>query len=113
MKKDTGVYLQDIIDSCKKIEEYINAKSEKEFEVDSELQDAVLRRLTIIGEAIKRLPQEIRDKNSGIEWKKAMGMRDILVHHYDEVELEQVWNTITKILPPFKKQIQNLFSNLK
>lgn len=73
----------------------------------------MIRRLSIIGEAIKRLPQDFRDQHPEIAWRKATGMRDILVHNYDEVEIDQVWLTITGVLPAFKKQIQKLLSEIE
>lgn len=55
----------------------------------------------IIGEAVKRLPIDFREQHPKIEWKKTSGLRDILIHHYDKIETEQIWLTITKILPSF------------
>ena len=108
MKKDLRVYIEDIVDSCAKIAQYIDVQSKEQFEENIELQDAVIRRLQIVGEAVKRLPQEYREKHAHIDWRKAAAMRDVLVHDYDDVDMDRVWVTITKILPPFKNQIEKL-----
>lgn len=113
MKKDFRVYLDDIVDSCTKIAQYINGKDQKSFEEDTELQDAVIRRLEIIGEAIKRLPEDFRNQHLQITWRKAAGMRDVLIHAYDEVQYDQVWKTVAETLPPFKIQIQDLLKELE
>jgi uncharacterized protein with HEPN domain len=112
MKKDFRVYLSDIIDSCDKIANYIHRKTKDDLENETELQDAVVRRLEIIGEAVKRLPEEFRNNHSEIAWRKAISMRNILIHMYDDIELDQVWDTIEKTLPPFKKQIQELLEQI-
>jgi uncharacterized protein with HEPN domain len=112
MKKDYRVYLDDIIESSSLIAKYISGKNKEQFDNDSEMQDAVIRRLEVIGEAIKRLPMEFREQYSEIEWKSATGMRDILIHHYDEVETKQIWLTVTEILPSFKIQIEKLLQQL-
>ena len=112
MKKDLRVYIDDVVKSSNLIAKYIDGKSEQEFNDSEELQDAVIRRLEIIGEAIKRLPMEFREQHSEIEWKKATGLRDILIHHYDEVETKQIWFTITEIMPAFTSQIEELLAQL-
>ncbi|MBI4079497.1 MAG: DUF86 domain-containing protein [Candidatus Levybacteria bacterium] len=108
MKKDIKVYLEDVIKSSNLIVKYIEGVTKEAFENDVVRQDAVTRRLEIIGEAIKRLPPEFRQEHPEIAWKKATGMRDILIHAYDEVDLDQVWDTITKVLPLFIKQVKKL-----
>lgn len=108
MKKDFRVYLDDIVNSCNTIAEYIDGLNNEQFDNDQRLQDAVIRRLEIIGEAVKRLPNEFRNQHPSVEWKGATGMRDILIHLYDEVDTLQVWKTITEVLPTFHKQVQAL-----
>ena len=77
--RDGRVYVEDILESISKIEEYTKAIS-KEFFRNTQVQDAVLRRLKIIGEATKNLPEELRNRCPWIPWKKIAGMRDVLIH---------------------------------
>ena len=113
MTKDVRVYLDDVIESSLSIATYIQTKSKEAFDKDEQLQDAVVRRLEIIGEAIKHLPIEFREQHPQVAWKKATGMRDVLIHMYDEVDTDQVWVTITEILPPFALQIKELLKTLE
>jgi len=108
MTKDYMVYLEDIIKSCELIAKYTQEITKKEFEENTDKQDSVIRRLEIIGEAIKRLPMDFREKHPEIAWKKAAGMRDMLIHAYDEVKVDQVWDTVINVLPSFNQQIKNL-----
>lgn len=112
MIKDVKVYLDDIVKSCEKIASYTKNTNKVDFDNDDKLQDAIIRRLEIIGEAIKRIPQDFCNVHSEIEWRKATGMRDILIHHYDEVETDQIWITVMNVLPDFKNQIKNLLQSL-
>ena len=108
MKRDTRVYLDDILESIKQIEKYTKEISKTEFFRSTQIQDAVVRRLEIIGEAIKHITKNVKEKHTEIKWRESAGMRDIMIHEYFGVKLDRVWNTVKKDLPKFKKQIENL-----
>ncbi|MEO1392440.1 MAG: HepT-like ribonuclease domain-containing protein [Cyanobacteria bacterium J06634_5] len=82
--------------------------NQEQFEENVEKQDTILRRITIIGEATKRLTTEFRAEHQEIPWKEIAGMRDILSHDYDEVDLEEVWSVIQNNLPSLLTYIQPL-----
>ena len=107
-KRDVGLYLDDISESIKQIQEYTDSVEEDDFYTNQLIQDGVLRRFAIIGEAVKNIPQLYKDQHSEIEWKEIAGMRDILVHEYFQVNLKRVWKTIQEDIPRFKEQIKNL-----
>ncbi len=108
MKKDSQVFIQHIIESINWIEKDINGLTEEDFMDNVLVQDAVIRRLEIVGEAVKNLPEEYKQNHPQIAWSKAMGMRNILIHEYFGVDIQVVWSTITTVLPEFKKQIESL-----
>ncbi|MBI2428925.1 MAG: DUF86 domain-containing protein [Ignavibacteriales bacterium] len=76
-------------------------------------QDAIIRRLEIIGEAVKKIPTDVRQQYPTIPWKEISGMRDIVVHEYFEVSLEIVWRTVVNELPKIRTQIEFIRKNLK
>lgn len=113
MTKDYEIYVEDMLESIELIFNYTHDKSEVQFSKDSELQDAVVRRLGIIGEAASRLSKEIRDKATGIPWKSVIGLRNIIIHEYSNVSLGKVWDVIQNDLPPLKSNLQQLILLLK
>ncbi len=112
MTKDPKVFLQHILGSIAQIERYVGGVEQEEFLKSAQLQDAVIRRLTIIGEATKNLPPELREKYTTIPWSDIAGMRDVLMHEYFGVDTELVWRTAQKDLPIFKKHIEEILASL-
>ncbi len=110
MKKIATPYLEDIYTSIVHIETYttLEKMEESKFLESTLVQDAVTRRLEIIGEATKRLEADFKEQYDQIPWRKMTGLRDILIHEYDEVDLHQVWLVLVQDLPVLKTQINDL-----
>lgn len=110
MKNDPQVYLKHIMQSIQAIEKYLEGVSEEFFLGSEEKQDVVTRRLEIIGEAVKQLPEEFKQSHLEIPWRDIGDMRNVLIHAYFEVDYKIVWNTATKLIPQLKKKIEVLLS---
>lgn len=111
MNKISQPYLEDILNSIIYIEKYwTEISSRDDFEQNTEKQDAVIRRLEIIGEATKRLEDNFKKEHSSIPWRKMAGMRDVLIHDYDELDIDLIWQVVVKDLPVLKKSIELLLS---
>lgn len=105
MKKDPQVYLTHILNSIQAVERYLNGVSKEIFLSSEEKQDLVTRRIEIIGEAVKQLPEEFKEQHTEIPWRDIGDMRNVLIHMYFEVDYKIVWRTATKLVPKLKKQI--------
>ena len=103
MKRTYTDYVQDIIDNCDMAAQFVADVDFEQFQGSAEKIYAVLRALTIIGEAARQIPKSLRDKYPNIPWSKAAGTRDRVVHGYFGIDVQVIWNTVQEDLPPLKK----------
>lgn len=104
--------LADIREAIRRIETYTADLDYNGFLRHAMAQDAVVRNLEIIGEAVKNPPQEFKKKHKHIEWRKIAGFRDRLIHDYFGVDWDILWNVVKDKLPVFKTQAADLLQQI-
>ncbi|MBJ7901000.1 MAG: DUF86 domain-containing protein [Cyanobacteria bacterium RI_101] len=109
MSRDRATLI-DIVEAIKLILHYIEGVDFERLAANIEKQDAILRRITIIGEATKRLSKDFRAQHPTIPWKEIAGMRDIITHDYNEVDLQEVWTVVNENLPDLLNYIEPLIA---
>jgi uncharacterized protein with HEPN domain len=105
MKHDPKPFLEHILESINLIQEYAQNVTKDEFLKSVKLQDMIIRRLEIIGEAVKNLPADVKKMHKDVPWKRIAGMRDKLIHEYFGVDLKLTWKVVEKELPTLKQRI--------
>jgi uncharacterized protein with HEPN domain len=100
--------LIDIANAIERISRYTNEISKLELETNDEKLSAILYQITIIGEATKRLSQPFRQQHPEIPWREMAGMRDVIVHEYDQLDLDVVWDVVESKLPELLNLIDPL-----
>lgn len=102
------VYLLHIRDAITKIERYTSTATYEQFLKSEWDQDAVIRNLEIIGEALSHIDQAFREAHSTLPWRKIIALRNILIHAYFGVDLDLVWKIITKDVPELKQELESI-----
>ena len=103
--------LHDILDAIGVIEQYTPATKEA-FDSDPPVQSHMLRHIQIIGEAVARLSDSIKDGHANIPWRQIAGMRNIIVHAYFQIDWNAVWNTATRDIPSLRPEIESILQSL-
>lgn len=106
--RDYKLYVSDIISAIDSIQEFVAGMDLAAFQADDKTASAVMRKLEIIGEAAKQIPDSMRQSYSQIPWKEMAGMRDKLIHFYFGIDYGLVWKTIKERLPHIKPELEKV-----
>ncbi|WFN35280.1 DUF86 domain-containing protein [Methanogenium sp. S4BF] len=108
MPRDYSLYLHDILESVERIQRYTHGMSYEDFRENDLVQDAVIRNLMVIGEAVKLIPVSQKEEHPDISWRKVAGLRDILIHAYFGVHNEIIWDIIRNKIPELQIVVKEM-----
>jgi len=111
-ERKPSAYIGDILNSITHIQQYSGDLSFEEFLSNFMAVEACLYNIQIIGEAVTKIPDDIKEANPAIPWVLIKGMRNRLIHEYFGTDLQLVWNVIKNELPPLKSELENILSFL-
>jgi uncharacterized protein with HEPN domain len=112
LKRAWRDYVADILTAFQDVEDFTCGMEYKHFAADKKTVNAVIRSLEIMGEAAKRIPEDVRQRYPVVPWRRMTGMRDKLIHEYSGVDLEIVWEVVKTELPPVKPLIERALRDL-
>jgi uncharacterized protein with HEPN domain len=113
MNRSIYLFISDILENIELIEKSLNKLNKTDLEKNSIMRDATIRRLEIIGEAVKNIPSSFKIKYQNVPWSKIAGFRDIVIHSYFRIDLDVTWNIIKKDLPGLKQNILKIKNDLE
>lgn len=113
MSGRVSALLEEILASAAIVRAYVESLSKDEFIASIQLQDAVVRRIEIIGEGVKNIPQDWRDRHPDIPWRQIARMRDVLIHRYFSVDLEVVWQAATHDVPELQRLLSEMLAEVR
>jgi uncharacterized protein with HEPN domain len=107
-KQDDALHLSHILKATRRIVAYTENIGQADFDLDFKTQDAVVRQLEVVGEAVKRISPEFRAAHPQLPWRGMAGMRDMLIHQYDEIDFDIVWKTATESIPAVLVELERI-----
>jgi uncharacterized protein with HEPN domain len=109
--KSVREYLLDCLQYLNDVQDFTVNLDESAFVADRKTQLAVIRAFEVLGEIIKRVPQETLDTQAQIDWRAIKGFRDVLIHQYDNIDLKIVWDAVGRV-PAVKQAVDALLADL-
>ncbi len=110
MLRDYLLFLEDMMTSSEKIVRYTRGLNKDEFLKDEKTYDAVVRNLTVIGEAVKHTPDKVRERYAQLEWREIAGFRDIAIHEYFGIDEEILWDIIQNEVPSLLAKLRGIIA---
>ena len=107
-KRNYQLYIDDILESIEKIETYTSGMNYEKFSKDDKTIDAVVRNFEILGEASRQLPDVIKSKYPGVDWKGMIDFRNVIIHEYFGVSVKIMWDIIINELPSLEKELKSI-----
>jgi uncharacterized protein with HEPN domain len=112
MSREFGDYLADILGAMREVEEFTRGMDFEALAADRKTANAVIRSLEVMGEAAKRIPEEVRQRHPGVPWLGMAAMRDKLIDEYSRVDLATVWTVVREELPPVRPHVETAAADL-
>ncbi len=110
MSRDTRLYLEDMLDACRRVLEYTAGRTYDQYLADRRTRDAVMRNLEIMGEAAKQVPPGTCAQLPAIDWREAKAFRDVLAHGYFGIDETIVWEVIQKRVPAIARELERFLA---
>ncbi len=107
MSKDPELLIEDILMAIDRVKRYLGRRTKKTLLSDEMRIDAILRNLTIIGEAASRLPESARDEFSGVDWRRIIAFRNVLIHGHNGIDMDVVWVVVKERLPELEAALRH------
>lgn len=112
-RRGVRLFIVDMLEAIGKVQRYTEGLTYKEFEANDMVIDAVVRNLEVIGEAARHIPEDLRNRYTGVDWRRVIGFRNIVIHQYFDVDPEIVWTIATQRLQDLKKVLERMLTDLE
>lgn len=110
-QRQVRLFIEDMLEAISRVEQFTQGYREEEFERDALVSSAVIRQLEVLGEAAANIPEAVRANYAHIPWRRIVGLRNMLIHAYFQVDLGIIWQIITVNLPETKQQLKEMLED--